>query len=68
MVEVDVREHEMAQVLQRQAVRRETGLERAQTARGPAVDQRGLVPGQQVGRDDPGLPQVEEVEELTPAT
>jgi len=68
VVEVDVREHEMAHVLQRQAVGREAALERPETARGPAVHERRLVAGQQVRRDDPGMPEVEKVEELEPAT
>jgi hypothetical protein len=68
VVEVDVREHEMAHVLQRQAVNREAVLERPETARGPAVHQCRLVAGQQVRRDDPGMPEVEKVEELETAT
>jgi hypothetical protein len=68
MVEVDVREHEMAQVLERHPVGREALFERAETARRPAVHQRRLVAGQQVRRNDPGMPEVEEVDELEAAT
>jgi hypothetical protein len=49
-------------------VGRKAVFERAETARRPAVHQRRLVAGQQVRRDDPGLPEVEEVEELETAT
>jgi hypothetical protein len=68
MVEVDVREHEMAQVLERHPVGRDAVFERAETARRPAVHQRRLVAGQQVRRNDPGMPEVEEVDELEAAT
>jgi hypothetical protein len=67
MVEVDMREDEMADVLERHPVGREAFCECAETARRPAVHQRGLVPGQQVRRNDPGMPQVEEVDELEAA-
>jgi hypothetical protein len=68
MVEVDVRENEMAHVLERNPVGRETGLEGAETARRTAVHQRRLVAGQQVRGDDPRMPEVEEVDELEAAT
>jgi hypothetical protein len=47
---------------------REAGLEGAETTRRPTVHQRRLVAGQQVRRDDPGMPEVEKVEELEAAT
>jgi hypothetical protein len=68
VVKVDVREDEVSHVLQRNSVIRQTGLERAETARRPAVQQRRLVAGQQVRGDNPGMPEVEEVEELEAAT
>jgi hypothetical protein len=68
MVEVDMREYEMAHVRERHPVSREAFFERAETARGPAVHQRRLVAGQQVRRNDPRMPQVEEVDELEAAT
>jgi hypothetical protein len=68
MVEVDMREHEMAHVRKRHPVSREAFFECAETARRPAVHQRRLVAGKQVRRDDPGLPEVEEVDELEAAT
>jgi hypothetical protein len=68
MVEVDVREHEMAHVLERYPVSREALFECAETARRPAVHQRRLVAGQQVRRNDPGMPEVEEVDELEAAS
>jgi hypothetical protein len=68
VVEVDVREDEMAEVGNREPALSEGGFERLEARRGPAVDQRGLVPRQQVGRDDPGVAQVEEVEWLDRST
>jgi hypothetical protein len=68
MVEVDMGEHEMAHVCERHPVGREAFLECAETARRPAVHQRRLVAGQQVRRNDPGMPEVEEVDELEAAT
>jgi hypothetical protein len=68
MVEVDVRENKVAHVLERHPVGREAVFERAKTARRSAVHQRRLVAGQQVRRDDPGMPEVEEVEEPEAAT
>jgi hypothetical protein len=55
-------------VRERHAVGRQAFLECAETARRPAVHQRRLVAGQQVRRNDPGMPQVEEVDELEAAT
>jgi hypothetical protein len=68
MVEVDMREYEMAHVRERHPVSCEAFFERAETARGPAVHQHRLVAGQQVRRNDPRMPQVEEVDELEAAT
>jgi hypothetical protein len=58
----------MADVLERHPVSCEAVFQRAKTARRAAVHERRLVAGQQVRRDDPGLPEVEEVEELETAT
>jgi hypothetical protein len=68
MVEVDVREHEVAHVFERHPVGRETRFERAETARRPAVHQRRLVASQQVTGNDPGLPEVEKVDQLEAAS
>jgi hypothetical protein len=68
MVEVDMREDEMAHVRDRHPVIREAFFERAETARRPAVHQRRLVAWQQVRRNDPGMPEVEEVDELEAAS
>jgi hypothetical protein len=68
MVEVDMREHEMAHVRERYPVSGQAFLECAETARGSAVHQRRLVAGKQVRRNDPGMPQVEKVDELEAAT
>jgi hypothetical protein len=68
MVEVDMREDEMAHVPDRHPVSREAFFERAETARRPAVHQRRLVAWQQVRRNDPGMPEVEEVDELEAAS
>jgi len=63
-----MREHEMAHVRERHPVGREAFLECAETARRATVHQRRLVAGQQVRRNDPGMAQVEEVDELEAAT
>jgi hypothetical protein len=68
MVEMDMRQDEMAHVRERHPVSGEAVFERAKTARRAAVHERRLVAGQQVRRDDPGMPEVEEVEELETAT
>ena len=64
VVEVDVREDEVAELLERQAALPECSFERSEAAARPAVDQRRLVSGQEVGRDDPRAPEVKEVEKL----
>jgi hypothetical protein len=63
-----MRQDEMAQVVERHPVGRKAVFERAETARRPAVHQRRLVAGQQVRRDDPGMPEVEEVDPLEGAS
>jgi hypothetical protein len=68
VVEMDMRQDEMADVLERHPVSCEAVFQRAKTARRAAVHERRLVAGQQVRRDDPGMPEVKEVEELETAT
>jgi hypothetical protein len=68
MVEVDVREHEMPDVGQREAPGGESQLERVEAGRRPAVDERRLVARQQVRRNDLALSQVQEVEWLDRST
>jgi hypothetical protein len=58
----------MAHVLERHPVGPEAAFECAETARRPAIHQRRLVAGQQVRRNDPGMPEVEEVDELEAST
>jgi hypothetical protein len=64
VIEVDVREDEVAQILDAEPVGGEARLERAEAGRGPAVDERRLIPRQEVGPDDPGAPEVLQVEKL----
>jgi hypothetical protein len=68
VVEVDVRQHEMTKIAEREAPALEPGDERAQARRRTAVDEGGLVAGEQVRRDDPRPPEVEEIEELEAVT
>jgi hypothetical protein len=68
MVEMDVREHEVAEIVDGQAVGRQAGFQSLEARRGAAVDQGRLVAGQQVRGDDPRPAEVEEVEELEAAT
>jgi hypothetical protein len=68
VVEVDVRQHEVAEVVERETVARESLLQRIQAARRPAVDQRGLVAGEQVDADDPRPAEVKKIEKLEAAT
>jgi hypothetical protein len=68
MVEVDMGEDEMPDVGEGQPTVPEGRLERSETRGGPAVDQRRLVTGHEVGGNDPGVPQVEEVEWLDCST
>jgi hypothetical protein len=68
VVEVDVREQQVAEVPDSESVLRQAGLQRIDAGRGPTIDQRRLVAWQQVGRDDPGVAEEEEVEELRAVT
>jgi hypothetical protein len=68
MVEVDVRQHQVTEIAEGEAMRRQARLERVEARRGSTVDKRRLVAGQQVGRDYPGMPEEIEVEELRAAT
>jgi hypothetical protein len=64
VVEMDVREDEVAEILDSHFPARERGLERAQARGRPAVDERRLVVRPQVGGDDLRSPEVEEIERL----
>ena len=66
MVEMDVREQEVAELPDLEPVLGEPCPERVQAARRPAVDQRGLVAREQVGADHALAAEVLEVEELHP--
>jgi hypothetical protein len=68
VIEVDVREDEVAQVTSVKSVRPQTFLECVEARRRPAVDERGLFAGKEVRCDDPRSPQVEEIEKLEAAT
>jgi hypothetical protein len=68
VIEVDMREEQVSQVAELETVRRERGLERGQTGGRPAVDESRLVTGQEVRRDDSGMPEEEKVEELGSVT
>jgi hypothetical protein len=46
----------------------QASIECAETTRRPAVHQRRLVAGEQVSRNDPGMPEVEKVDQLEAAT
>jgi hypothetical protein len=61
MIEVDVRENEVAKILDRQASLGERVLERLQAGARTAVDQGRLLAGEQVRGDDPRAPEVQEV-------
>ena len=64
VVEVDVGEDEMAQVPDLEPVLGQSGAERLQAARGPAVHQRGLGARVEVRGDDTLATEMLEVEEL----
>jgi hypothetical protein len=64
VIEVDVREDEVANVAEREATARERPLERFHTRARAAIDERGLVAGEQVRGDDLRSPEVEQVERL----
>jgi hypothetical protein len=68
VIEVDVREDEVPQVAELESVSREPGFERGQTGGRAAVDERRLVAGQEVRRDNPGVPEEKKVEKLGDAT
>jgi hypothetical protein len=68
VIEVDVREEEVPEVAELESMSRERGFERRHTGGRAAVDQCRLVAVQEVRRDDPGVPEEEEVEELGAAT
>jgi hypothetical protein len=60
---MDVREHEMTQVLDSEAPLGEGRLQIRQTGARAAVNEGRLLAEQQVGRDDPRAPEVKEVKE-----
>ena len=63
VVEVDVREQEMADVGQLQAARRETGFERVDARRRPAVEQRRPVRRvEEIARDNALATEMEQVD------
>ena len=64
MVQVDVRQHEVTEILEREAVPAQRSLERPKAAARAAVDEHRLVAGEQVRADDPRAPEVQEVEKL----
>jgi hypothetical protein len=64
MVEVDVGEHEVMKILERKAVAREASFKGIEASRRTAVHQSRLRIRKQVRRDDPGPPEMEEVEKL----
>jgi hypothetical protein len=68
VIEVDVREDEMPQVAELEPMSRKPGFERGQTGGRSAVDERRLVAGQQIRRDNSGVPEEKEVDELGAAT
>jgi hypothetical protein len=68
VVEVDVREQQVADVPDSETVFRQAGLQRIDAGRRSTIDQRCLVARQQVGRYDPGVAEEEEVEELRAVT
>jgi hypothetical protein len=68
VIEVDVSEDEVPEVAEPEPVSCECGLERRHTRSRAAVDEGRLVAGQEVRRDDTGVPEEEEVEELGAAT
>ena len=57
-----MRQDEVAEVLDRESLPGQAFLERAQARRGPAIDQRRLVTGEEVRRDHPRAPEVLEVD------
>ena len=63
-----MRKEEVPQVAEPEPMSREPGFECGQTGRRSAVNERRLFSGQEVRRDDPGVPEQEEVEKLGAAT
>jgi hypothetical protein len=63
VIQVDVRQQQVAEILESEAVRTQAGLERAETGARPAVDQRRLVAWKEIRRDDPRAPQVVQVDQ-----
>jgi hypothetical protein len=64
VVQVDVRQHEVTEILEREAMPAQRSLERPKAAARAAVDEHRLVAGEQVRADDPRAPEVQEVEKL----
>jgi hypothetical protein len=64
MVEVDMREQEVSQLPDLEPVPGQPCPKRVQAARRSAVDERGLIPREQVGADHALPAEVLEVEEL----
>jgi len=58
VVQVDVRQHEMAEVFDPEPLFGEAPFEPAEAGRRPAVDERRLVAREEVGRDHPRAPEV----------
>jgi hypothetical protein len=58
----------VAEVPDSETAFRQVGLQRIDAGRRSTVDERRLVAWQQVGRDDPGVAEEEEVEELRAVT
>jgi hypothetical protein len=63
VVQVDVRQQEVAKVLDREPLPGETRFEPLQAARRPAVDQGRLVAREEVGRDDSRAAEVPQVDQ-----
>jgi hypothetical protein len=68
VVQVDVGEDEPAKLLEGEPVCGKRRFKRADAARRPAVDEGRLIAVEQVGGDDPGPPEVEQIEELEALT
>ena len=64
MVEMDVGQDDVTKVLHGEAVSGEPCFERSEAARRTAVDDGRLLARKEVGRDDPGAPEVIQVEQL----
>jgi hypothetical protein len=64
VIEVDMGEHEVPQVADLEPVSREPGFQRRHATRRAAVDEGRLFAWQEVRRNDPGVPEEQEVEKL----